>query len=327
MRRRHFITLLGGAAAWPMTARAQQPAMPVVGYLNSLGRNERPNLGDAFRRGLGEAGFVESRNVAIEYRFAENHPDRLRALADDLVSRKVAVIVATGGGNSILAAKAATSTIPIVFTLGSDPVRDGYVASLSRPGGNITGVSWFTTLLSAKGLELLHELVPGASAIGLLVNPKSAESAHVPGDAQEAARTLGRQLLVVNASAPDEIDTAIATLRQQRAGALLVANDAFLSSRRQQIVALAARDSIPTMYFNREFAADGGLMSYGNDIADPYRRAGVYVGRILKGEKPADLPVDQATKFELVINLKTAKALGLTVPPSLLAIADEVIEQ
>jgi putative tryptophan/tyrosine transport system substrate-binding protein len=325
MRRRAFITLLGGAAAWPLSAGAQ-PGMPVVGYLNSLGRNERPNLGEAFRRGLGEADFVEGRNVVIEYRFAENHPDRLRALADDLTSRKVAVIVATGGGNSILAAKAATTTIPIVFTLGSDPVRDGYVASLSRPGGNITGVSWFTTLLSAKGLELLHQVVPGASAIGLMVNPKSAESAHVPGDAQEAARKLGRQLLVVNASAPDEIDTAIATLRQQRAGALLVANDAFLSSRRQQIVTLAARDSIPTMYFNREFVADGGLMSYGNDIADPYRRAGVYVGRILKGEKPADLPVDQATKFELVINLTTAKALGLTVPPSLLAIADEVIE-
>ena len=327
MKRRDFITLLGSAAAaWPLAARTQQPAMPVVGFLNSLGRNDRPNLTDAFRRGLSEAGFVESRNVAIEYRFAENQHDRLPALAADLVGRKVAVIAATGGGSSVLAAKAATTTIPIVFLTAGDPVQLGFVASLNRPGGNITGINWFGTQLSAKGLGLLHELVPNAALIALLANPKLPESARTVSDAQEAARKLGRQLLVLNASTQGEINVAFATLRQRRADALLLGGDPFFSSRRQQIVALAARDAIPDMYANREFVAEGGLMSYGNDIPDAYRRAGAYVGRILKGEKPADLPVDQATKFEFVINLKTAKALGLEVPAGLSARADEIIE-
>jgi putative tryptophan/tyrosine transport system substrate-binding protein len=326
MKRREFITLLGGAAAWPIAARAQQPAMPVVGFLTSLGRNDRPNLAVAFRRGLGEAGYVESRNVAVEYRFAENQQDRLPALAADLIARKVAVIAATGGGNSILAAQAATTTIPIVFTFGGDPVRAGFVASLNRPGGNVTGVSFFGTMLSGKGLGLLQEIVPNAALVALLVNPQLPESARTISDTQEAARTLGRQLLILNASTPSEINTAFATLRQRRAGALLVGGDPFFTSRRQQIVALATRDATPDMYVNREFVEEGGLMSYGNDTVDTYRRAGLRVAQILKGEKPADLPVDQATKFEFVINLKTAKALGLEVPPGLSARADEVIE-
>jgi putative tryptophan/tyrosine transport system substrate-binding protein len=324
--RRAFITLLGGAAAWPFTARAQQSAMPVVGFLNSLGGNDRPNLRNAFHRGMGEMGFVPGSNVAIEYRYADNQVHRLAELAADLVNRRVAVIAATGGGASVRAAKDATTAIPIVFVSGGDPVKEGYVAGLNRPGGNLTGITWFGTLLSGKGFGLLHELVPNATLTALLVNPNTPESARVPQDLLETTRTLGRQLLVLNASSRSEIDTAFATLRQRRADALLVSSDPFLSSRQQQIVALAGRDAIPTMYFNREFVADGGLMSYGNDIADVYRRAGLYVGRILKGEKPAELPVDQATKFEFVINLTTAKTLGIEVPPMLLARADEVIE-
>jgi putative ABC transport system substrate-binding protein len=325
LRRREFLGVLGGATAWPVGARAQ-PAMPVIGFMHPLGRNDRPNLLEAFRRGLSEAGYVEGRNVAFEYRFAENHLDRLPALAADLVAHRVAVIAATGGGNSILAAKAATATIPIVFTTAGDPVQQGYVASLNRPGGNVTGINWFGSQLVAKGLGLLIELVPNAVVIALMANPKLPETARMLSDAHEAARILRRQFLVVNAGAANEIDAAFATLRQQRAGALLVAGDPLYSGRRQQIVALAARDAIPTMYFNREFVADGGLMSYGNDIADAYRRAGLYAARILKGEKPADLPVDQATKFEFVINLKTAKALGVEIPPNVSARADEVIE-
>jgi ABC-type uncharacterized transport system substrate-binding protein len=328
LKRREFVALLGGAAAsWPLAARAQQDErMRRIGFLNSLGRNDRPRLVDAFRRGLSEAGYVEGRNVAIEYRFAENRHDQLPALAADLVGRKVAVIAATGGGNSVLAAKASTTTIPIVFTSGGDPVREGFVASLNRPGGNITGISFFGTLLSAKGLGLLHELVPDAAVIALLANPANPESARVPSDVQQAARTLGRQVLVLNASAPSEIDAAFATLRQGRANALLVGGDPFFTTRRQQIVALAARDAIPAMYSNSEFVAEGGLMSYGNDVPDTYRRAGIYVARILNGASPSDLPIDQATKFEFVINLKTAKSLGLEVPPGLSARADEVIE-
>jgi ABC-type uncharacterized transport system substrate-binding protein len=326
VKRRTFITLLGAAAAWPLVARAQQRAMPVVGFLTSLGRNDRPNLRDGFRHGLSEAGFVEGRNMAIDYRFAENQPDRLPALAADLVGRKVAVIAASGGGAAVLAAKAATANIPIVFVTGGDPIGEGYVVSLNRPGGNITGASFFGSVLGGKALALLHEVVPNAAVTSLLVNPKNPESARVLSDTQEAARMLGRQLLALNASTPGEIETAFATLREQRAGALLAYGDAFLGARRQQIVALAARDAIPVMYSNRDFVDEGGLMSYGNDIPDAYRRAALYVGRVLKGEKPADLPIDQATRFEFVINLKTAKALGLDVPPTVLARADEVIE-
>ena len=274
MKRREFITLLGGIAAC-MAARGARAAAGDAGgrVPDQPGATmTEPNLADAFRRGLSEAGYVEGRNVAIEYRFAENQHDRLPALAADLVGRKVAVIAATGGGNSILAAKAATTTIPIVFTIGGDPVQEGFVASLNRPGGNITGISLFGTMVGAKGLGLLHELVPNAAVIALLANPKLPESARTVSDAQEAARTLGRQLLVLNASTPSEISTAFATLRQRRAGALLVGGDPFFTSRRQQIVALATRDAIPDMYTNREFVAEGGLMSYGNDTADGYRR-------------------------------------------------------
>jgi len=327
VKRREFITLLGGAAVgWPLAARAQQAAMPVVGFLTSLGINDRPNLRDAFRRGLSEADFVEGRNVAIEYRFAENQADRLPALAADLVDRKVAAIAATGGGASIMAAKAATTEIPIVFTTGGDPVRQGFVASLNRPGGNITGISWFGTLVGGKAMGLLDEIVPNVTVVALLVNPKLPEAARTVSDVQEAARTLGRQLFVLNASSPNEIDAAFASMRRRGVGALLVGADPFFTSRRQQIVALAVRDAIPATYANREFIEEGGLMSYGNDAVDAYRRAGVYVGRILNGASPSALPVDQATKFELVINRKTANALRLEVPPKLLFSADEVIE-
>ena len=326
MRRREFITIVGGALAWPLAARAQHLAMPVVGFLSTLGQNAWPSLANAFRRGLSEAGFVEGRNVAIEYRFAESKHDRLPALATDLVGRRVAVIAATGGGASVQAATAATTTIPIVFTTGGDPIQQGYVASLNWPGGNVTGVSWFGNLVSSKALGLLHELVPNAAVIALLANPTLPEFARAQSDAQEAAVMLGRQLLVLNASTPSEIDTAFATMRQRRVGALLVGGDPFFAGRRQQIVALAARDAIPAMYPIREFVAEGGLMSYGNDVPDGYRRSALYVGRILKGEKPGDLPIDQATKFQFVINLKTAKSLGLEVPPGLPARADEVIE-
>jgi putative tryptophan/tyrosine transport system substrate-binding protein len=326
MRRREFIVLIGGAAAWPLAVRAQQPTTPVVGFLNSLRQSDRPNLQAAFRRGLSEAGYVDGRNVTIEYRFAENQHDRLPTLAADLIGRKAAVIAATGGGASILVAMAGTKTVPIVFTTGGDPVKQGYVASLNRPGGNVTGVSWFNNLIASKALGLLHELVPNAAVLAMLVNPKLPESARMQSEGHESARALGRQLLVFNASSPSEIDAAFATMRERRAGALLVEADPFLSSRAQQIVALAARDAIPAMYSNRDFIEEGGLISYGNDTADAYRRAGVHVARILNGASPADLPVDQATKFEFVINLKTAKTLGLDVPPGLSSRADEVIE-
>jgi ABC-type uncharacterized transport system substrate-binding protein len=325
-RRKFLATLGGAAAAWPLAARAQHPAMPVVGFLNGLRQNDRPNLPAAFRRGLGETGYVDGRNVAIEYRFAENQHDRLPALAADLVGRKVDVITATGGGAAVLAAIAATKTIPIVFTTGGDPVQEGYVTSLNRPGGNVTGVSWFAGLLAGKALGLLHELVPNAAVVALLVNPKLPESARTPSDAQEAARALGRQLLVLDASTASEIDAAFATMPERRAGVLLIGADPFFSSRLQQIVALTARDAIPAMYVNREFVEEGGLVSYGNDTADGYRRAGVYVGRILNGASPANLPIEQATKFELVVNVKTAKAIGLTIPETFLTRADEVVE-
>jgi putative tryptophan/tyrosine transport system substrate-binding protein len=327
MRRREFITLLGGAAAtWPVIARAQQPAMPVIGFLNATALTEWARYVTPFQQGLNEMGYVEGQNVRIEYRWAEYQSDQLPALAADLVRRQVAVIAATGGNNSVLAAKAATPTIPIVFTSGIDPVKAGLVASLNRPSGNVTGVSWFSVELGGKALGLLHELLPNAAVIALIVNPNNPEAQSQPANAQEAARSLGWQLHVLNGRTESEIDTAYATLTQHRAGAVLIGSDPFLTSRRNQIVSLAAHHAIPTMSFNREFVAAGGLISYGNSVPDAYRRAGVYTGRILKGAKPADLPIDQATKFELLVNLKTAKALGLTVPPTLLARADEVIE-
>jgi putative ABC transport system substrate-binding protein len=327
VRRREFITLVGGAAAgWPLAARAQQPAMPVIGFLNGQSARTWTVMVAAFRRGLSEAGYVEGRNVAIEYRWAEGQPDRLPALAADLVQRQVSVIVATGGNNPAIAAKAATSTIPIVFTSNDDPRKYGLVASLNRPGGNVTGVSWFSAELGPKRLALLHELAPGATTVAMLVNPNNAETARQPAELQEAARAIGLQLVVLNATAAGDIDTAFTAIVDKGVGGLVVAGDSFLANRREQIIALAARHAIPTIYVNREMAGAGGLISYGNSLADAYRRAGIHTGRVLKGEKPADLPVDQAIKFELVINLKTARTLGLSVPPTLLTLADEVIE-
>ena len=287
--------------------------------------NDRPNIVDGFRRGLMEAGYVDGRDVTVEYRFAENQHDRLPTLVTDLVNRKVAVIIATGGGDSILAAMAATTTIPIVFTYGSDPVRDGFVASFSHPGGNVTGITFFNSALSAKGLGLLSELVPNADLVALLVNPTNRNSRpYCEMRKGPHARSAANCLFLIQAHRLKS--TAPLPRRVNNTLPLLVGGDAFLTSRRQQIVALAARDAIPALYFNRDFIAEGGLMSYGNDIPDAYRRAGLYAGRILKGERPADLPVDQATKFELVINLKTAKTLGLEFPPTLSARADEIIE-
>jgi ABC-type uncharacterized transport system substrate-binding protein len=327
MKRREFITLLGGTAfAWPLVARAQQPVMPAVGFLSSRSPGESASVVAAFRQGLKEAGSIEGQNVAIEFRWAEGQYDRLPALATELVGRQVAVIAAVGDVVSALAAKGAAPTIPIVFVIAGDPIRFGLVTSINRPGGNITGVSLISPAIGSKRLELLHKLVPNAAVIGLLVYPDSPHAEPERKDVEEAGRTIGQQIVVVNASSERDFDAAFATLIQQRAGGLLVAGDPFLLIRRDQLVALADRYALPTMYQYREFATAGGLMSYGTDIAGAYHQAGEYTGRILKGAKPADLPIFQQTNLELVINLKTAKTLGLTIPPSLLVLADEVIE-
>jgi putative ABC transport system substrate-binding protein len=325
MRRREFITLLGGAAAaWPLAARAQQPAMPVVGFLHSGGLGTRRDQITAFHRGLNEAGYVEGKNVTIEYRSAEDRVDRLPAMVAELVGRQVAVIVA----NSIaaFAAKAATMTVPIVFASGVDPVRQGLVASFNRPGGNVTGVHFFAGVLGSKRLELLRQLVPKTTSIAVIVNPNTTETEAERSDVQAAAQAIGQQLIVLDVSSDRDIEAVFATLVQRGAGALFVGAGPFLVSRRKRLVALATQHTIPAIYPLREFAAEGGLMSYGASITDAYRQAGIYAARILKGEKPADLPVIQSTKFEFVINLKTAKMLGLEVPDRVLALADEVIE-
>jgi putative ABC transport system substrate-binding protein len=326
MKRRDFINLLGGAAAWPLAARAQQKAMPVIGILAAASPD---NIGAqrmlaAFREGLGEAGYVEGQNIAIEYRWAEAHFDRLPALAADLVNRKVDLIVTEGGDPSVVAAKQATSTIPVVFHTSGDPVASGLVASLARPGGNLTGVSLHG--LGAKRIELISELVPQAKAIGFLVNPNSPDADNEIRDAQQAARAKGVQLHVIKASSDSEIEPAFATLSQLRAGGLVVVGSPLFSGRVVQLIALVSRHAIPAIYGGRGYVDAGGLLSYGSDLAAVYRLKGIYTGRILKGAKPADLPVEQPSKFELVLNLKTAKALGLTVPQSLFARADEVIE-
>jgi len=327
MRRREFILAVGGAAAaWSSAARAQQPAMPLIGYLSSRSPDDTRHLLAAFLRGLNEAGYVEGQNVTIEYRWALGQYDRLPAQAAELVRRPVAVITTTGGEPAALAAKAATSTIPIVFLIGGDPVALGLAASYNRPGGNATGMNILAPSLEAKRLGLLHELVPQAATIGVLLNPKFQPADSQLRDLQRAAPTIGLQIQVLRAGTDSELDAAFETIAQQRIAALVVTSDPFFDTRRDKLVALAASHAVPTIYQFREYAAAGGLMSYGNDSIDAYRQAGVYTGRILKGANPADLPVVQPTKFEFVINLKTAKALGLTLPSGLLSIVDEVIE-
>jgi ABC-type uncharacterized transport system substrate-binding protein len=325
MKRREFITLLAGAAAaWPLAARAQQPAMPVIGFLD--GQSFDLHLMTAFRQALKDAGYIEGRNVAIYFRSADGQTDRLVTLAGDIVGRRVAVIVTTGGGAAALAAYAATTTIPIVFVNGVDPVSSGLVVSLNRPGGNATGVYIFQQVLEGKRLGLLRELVPSAASIAVLLNPTNANFQTQLRGVQDAARDLGQQVSILSANTEREIDVAFATVAQSGARALLVGSDPFFSSERDQVIALAARHAIPAIYEGREFATAGGLASYGTSLADAYRQAALYAGRILKGEKPADLPIVQPTKFEFVINLKTAKTLGLDVSPGLAASADEIVE-
>jgi putative tryptophan/tyrosine transport system substrate-binding protein len=325
MRRRNFITLLGGAAAWPLAARAQQTALPVVGFLG-LSQPEAPIVA-AFRRGLNERGYVEGQNVTVEYRWADGQFDQLPALAAELVRHRVAVIATPASVTATRAAKAATATIPVVFSMSGDPIQLGLVASLSRPGGNATGFAQMNSEIAPKRFELLHEFVPEATRFALLVEPNSTTTPPVIVNLQSVASAIGIPIEVFYAPGTDrDIDTAFATLAQKRINALLVAPSSLFYERRTQIAALAARHAIPAVYWDSAFAEVGGLVSYGSRVTDQFHQVGVYVGRILKGEKPADLPVQQATRFELIINLKTAKALGLTVPPNLLATADEVIE-
>jgi putative ABC transport system substrate-binding protein len=329
MKRREFISILGGAAAasaWPLRLTAQQQPMPVVGFLHGASAGPFAHVVQALRQGLGEAGYSEGRNVTLEYRWAEGHYDRLPAFAADLVRRQVAVIFATGGVPAIQAAKAATTTIPIVFVFGSDPVESGIVPSLNRPGGNITGISFISSALGPKRLELLREIAPGSALIGVLVNSKNATSVSERELVQTAARSLGQDIQIVNASSEDEIEKAFAVLEQARVTALIVCSDPYFQNRGEQLAALAIRHRLATIAVVRELAAAGLLMSYGASLADTYRQAGAYVGRILKGAKPADLPVQLPTKFELVINLKTAAAIGLKIPDSFYWRANEVIE-
>jgi putative tryptophan/tyrosine transport system substrate-binding protein len=327
LKRRSFIILLGGAAAWPLAAQAQRAPMPVLGFLSSEtpGATVAPRIA-AFHQGLGEAGYTEGQNVAIEYRWAEGQNNRLIGLAADLVQRQVNAIVAVGGTPPALAAKAATGVIPILFAVGTDPIAFGLVASLNRPGGNLTGVTALFDEVAPKRLELLHELVPTSTVVALLANPSNPNVESQSKGLEQAARSLGLRMYTLHAKAESDIDAAFAAMAELRVRALLIGGDAFLDNRSQQIAALAARDAIPTMSFARSFPAAGGLMSYGGSFAEMYRLVGTYTGRILKGEKPADLPVMQVTKVELVINIRTAKALGLTVPQTLLVAADEVIE-
>jgi putative ABC transport system substrate-binding protein len=326
MRRREFIVAVGGAVTWPLVARAQRPAVPMIGYMDTASASTTAHLVEAFRRGFSAAGYDEGRNVAIEYRWAEGDYDKLPALAAELVRLQVAVI-ATINTPTILAAKAATQTIPIIFGVGVDPIKFGLVVSLDRPGGNLTGVTQLNIEMEAKRVQLLHELVPAATSIGLLINPSSpAYSEAATESAQSAARTLGVRLLILNASTESTIDAAFVTLVAERAGTLLVSGDSFLVSKRNQIVALAARHRVPALYHRREFTDIGGLVSYGPSLPEVYYQVGDYAGRILKGAKPADLPAQQSAKFELVINLKTATALGVPIPLPLLGRADEVIE-
>jgi ABC-type uncharacterized transport system substrate-binding protein len=327
MRRREFITLLGSAAAWPLAARAQQAAMPVIGQLTAGSQAANANWNSAFRKGLSEMGFAEGRNVTIEYRYANDLYDRLPALAAELVGKRVAAIFTNGGNLVTAAAKAATSTIPIVFSTGGDPVEAGMVESFNRPGGNVTGVSFVNTALTGKRLGLLHQLVPSASRLAMLVNPLNPTAAAPQiADAQAAAAAIGAQIEVFSASTSNEIDSAFARMADWRAQALLIGTGPLFGARIAQLATLATRYTLPAIHGTLEFTGVGGLMSYGSSIADAYRLAGIYVGRILKGERPGDLPVMQPTRFDLVINLATARAIGLDVPPTLLAIADEVIE-
>jgi putative ABC transport system substrate-binding protein len=326
MKRREFITLLGGAAAWPLVARAQQPTMPVVGFLHSASAEPNASLVKAFRKGLFEAGFAEGKNVVIEYRWADNQSDRLALQAADLVRRNVKVIATPGSTPAALAAKAATTTIPIVFASGADPIGVGLVDSLNHPGGNVTGIGYETIEITGKAFELLHELLPKEAHITLLIYPHSVFSASVINKIQASAAALGVRLDVLEASTDGEIEAAFAKVAQRSGEPVMLGPDASYTSRRAQIVSFAARHAVPVMYIAREFTEIGGLLSYGPDIANAHREAGTYTGRILKGEKPGDLPVALPTKFDMVVNLKTAKSLGIIVPDRLLAIADEVIE-